>query len=334
MAEESHLATCDARVAGTDFNVSREAAEKESHREQCRDIDRKFGKAWSVPIGSKRDVDGRRHACGKKTSESQMETLAQHLRSHGGGSQYLEYLRGSAGSEVGLGTEKVIYSREELDRVVETLRANGDLEECSHTGQEKVRATSSKPNKRPRATVPDIQHEVTKRAGVCKRILDALDGKALLAQHSQFSALATAVENELHSQLSPQDYAVKCRSVLFNLKVKDSKFRMQLISGAIQPRSVPSLTSDQMASEKVSSERAQIKQAAMEEVQLDWEMKHCDELVDGLFTCSRCNSKKTTYQQMQVGHGLDEPPTTFVTCFSCGNRWKFDDVGASADVNG
>ena len=40
------------------------------------------------------------------------------------------------------------------------------------------------------------------------------------------------------------------------------------------------------------------------------------------FTCSKCKSKKCTFYQLQT-RSADEPMTTFVTCLSCGNRWKF-----------
>jgi transcription elongation factor S-II len=42
---------------------------------------------------------------------------------------------------------------------------------------------------------------------------------------------------------------------------------------------------------------------------------------EGLFTCGKCKSKKTTYYQMQT-RSADEPMTTFVTCLNCNKRWK------------
>jgi transcription elongation factor S-II len=40
------------------------------------------------------------------------------------------------------------------------------------------------------------------------------------------------------------------------------------------------------------------------------------------FTCYKCKSNDCTYYQMQT-RSADEPMTTFVTCMSCANRWKF-----------
>lgn len=42
---------------------------------------------------------------------------------------------------------------------------------------------------------------------------------------------------------------------------------------------------------------------------------------DGIFQCRKCKSKKTTYYSLQT-RSADEPMTNFITCLSCGNRWK------------
>ncbi|OQS54859.1 TFIIS [Ecytonucleospora hepatopenaei] len=41
-----------------------------------------------------------------------------------------------------------------------------------------------------------------------------------------------------------------------------------------------------------------------------------------MFKCSKCKQNKCTYYQMQT-RSCDEPMTTFVTCTTCGNCWKF-----------
>lgn len=43
---------------------------------------------------------------------------------------------------------------------------------------------------------------------------------------------------------------------------------------------------------------------------------------NGMFTCFKCKSTKTTYHQTQT-RSCDEPMSTFVRCI-CGNRWKFN----------
>lgn len=42
---------------------------------------------------------------------------------------------------------------------------------------------------------------------------------------------------------------------------------------------------------------------------------------DGMFQCRKCKKRKTTYYSVQT-RSADEPMTNFITCLSCGNRWK------------
>ncbi len=56
----------------------------------------------------------------------------------------------------------------------------------------------------------------------------------------------------------------------------------------------------------------------------EWKMsgQSVDEMPDGFFCCGKCKKQKTTYYQLQT-RSADEPMTTFVTCHTCGHRWKF-----------
>lgn len=46
-----------------------------------------------------------------------------------------------------------------------------------------------------------------------------------------------------------------------------------------------------------------------------------DKLPDGMFTCGRCKSVKTSFTQSQT-RSSDEPMTCFIQCHNCGHRWK------------
>lgn len=43
--------------------------------------------------------------------------------------------------------------------------------------------------------------------------------------------------------------------------------------------------------------------------------------IDGLFQCRKCKKRKTTYYSVQT-RSADEPMTNFITCLTCGNKWK------------
>lgn len=139
--------------------------------------------------------------------------------------------------------------------------------------------------------------------------------------------LAAEIEEALHSQLADgkdnRDYMSQARAVLFNLKdARNPTFRFKLMVGFIQPEQVPKLSSEDMASDDKNAERMKMRKDAMEEIQSDWALKHGEQRITGMFTCGKCKGVKTTYFQMQT-RSSDEPMTTFVTCLTCNNRWKF-----------
>jgi len=137
------------------------------------------------------------------------------------------------------------------------------------------------------------------------------------------AALAGEIEQALFDQLPEKEYTSQARALLFNLKDKKNyTFRFKLMVGFYKPSQVPKLTAEDMASDEKNAERAKMRQYAMEEIQTDWDMKHGNQRITGMFTCGKCKGVKTTYFQMQT-RSSDEPMTTFVTCLTCSNRWKF-----------
>jgi len=136
----------------------------------------------------------------------------------------------------------------------------------------------------------------------------------------EFSGCATSLIRA--GQSADAAYVKQARSVIHNLRdQKNPGFRARLLSGAIDPSAVPKMTPETMASESKQAERAQMRKAAMEEVQSDWALKNGALSISGMFTCGKCKGTNTTYYQLQT-RSSDEPMTTFVQCLSCGKRWK------------
>lgn len=59
----------------------------------------------------------------------------------------------------------------------------------------------------------------------------------------------------------------------------------------------------------------------LREICIDKRTVKKEKVEEGMFTCNKCKSKKTTYYQMQT-RSADEPMTTYVTCTNCDLRWK------------
>jgi transcription elongation factor S-II len=110
-----------------------------------------------------------------------------------------------------------------------------------------------------------------------------------------------------------QIYIDRLRSIFTNLN--NPIILEQLNSGSIKAHTIAFMTHQEMRPEKwdelitAKSKRDKNKFETNLEAATD------------TFTCRKCKSNKCTYMQLQL-RSADEPMTTFVTCLSCGNRWR------------
>jgi len=110
-----------------------------------------------------------------------------------------------------------------------------------------------------------------------------------------------------------QLYVDHLRSIFTNLN--NPHILEQLNSGSIKAHTIAFMTHQEMRPEKwdelitAKSKRDQNK------------FENNLEAATDTFTCRKCKSNKCTYMQLQL-RSADEPMTTFVTCLSCGNRWR------------
>ena len=109
-------------------------------------------------------------------------------------------------------------------------------------------------------------------------------------------------------------YLERLRTLIFNLK-KNEKLLSNLQSKTIRAHKLPFMTHQEMNPDRweLLINNKKIRDNNMYNPQED---ANPDD-----FTCRRCKSKQCSYYQLQT-RSADEPMTTFVTCISCGNRWK------------
>jgi len=110
-----------------------------------------------------------------------------------------------------------------------------------------------------------------------------------------------------------QIYVDRLRSIFTNLN--NPTLLEQVNSNTIKPHTIAFMTHQEMRPDKwdelitAKSKRDQNK------------FENNMEAATDTFTCRKCKSNKCTYMQLQL-RSADEPMTTFVTCLSCGNRWR------------
>ena len=108
-------------------------------------------------------------------------------------------------------------------------------------------------------------------------------------------------------------YSDKWRSVLHNLLYNNCAHF--ITDAKIKPHEFAFMTHQQMLPEKWATRLESKKKREDNTFSPKIEAS-----TDG-FICRKCKSKECTYYQLQT-RSADEPMTTFVTCISCGNRWK------------
>jgi len=108
-------------------------------------------------------------------------------------------------------------------------------------------------------------------------------------------------------------YIDRLRSIYYNLKKPALVER--IMTKAVKPHEVAFMTHQEIIPEKWTQ--------LLSDKKIREENIYAPKLVastDG-FTCRKCKSKECSYYQLQT-RSADEPMTTFVTCITCGNRWK------------
>ncbi len=102
-------------------------------------------------------------------------------------------------------------------------------------------------------------------------------------------------------------------SILFNIKNNPD------IVKKTKPKELETLTPGQMWPDgPVGQTEKKIRE---KETKMELAKAKHDKEYEGILTCPKCKSKKTSYYQMQT-RSADEPATNFCSCL-CGHRWRF-----------
>uniref|UniRef100_A0A5S6R0Y2 Transcription elongation factor n=1 Tax=Trichuris muris TaxID=70415 RepID=A0A5S6R0Y2_TRIMR len=133
--------------------------------------------------------------------------------------------------------------------------------------------------------------------------------------------LAAAIEESIFNLFKDynEKYRACIRSRVFNLRdKKNPELKENVLTGALSPLQLATMTSEEMASDTMKALRKKFTREAIDEHQLSQE----GGTPTDMFKCGKCGKKNCTYRQAQT-RSADEPMTTFVYCRECGNRWKF-----------
>ena len=115
------------------------------------------------------------------------------------------------------------------------------------------------------------------------------------------------------NQFFIQIYIDHLRSIFLNLR--NDKLPQMVVSGEIKAHELAFMTHHEMMPEKWDE---LIKAKSIRDKS---KFEQNIEASTDTFMCRKCKSKKCSYNLQQV-RSADEPMTCFISCLSCGNRWK------------
>ena len=132
--------------------------------------------------------------------------------------------------------------------------------------------------------------------------------------------LSMAIEAQIATLFEPtrneKEYKMKVKTLSFNLG-KNEELRGGVRSGTVEVEALCSMSSEQMATQKMRELRDELKKQTMMDVLVPDVPKD----VTDQFKCGKCKKRKCTYYQKQT-RSADEPMTTFITCVACGHQWR------------
>ncbi|XP_071515205.1 transcription elongation factor S-II [Panulirus ornatus] len=134
-------------------------------------------------------------------------------------------------------------------------------------------------------------------------------------------SLAEKIEEAIYQEFRNTDlgYKNRLRSRVYNLKdSKNPQLRENVLRGAISPKRLATMSSEDMASDDMKALREKFTKEGID----DHQLAVAQGTKTDLLKCGKCGHRDCTYNQMQT-RSSDEPMTTFVLCNHCGNRWKF-----------
>ena len=125
-----------------------------------------------------------------------------------------------------------------------------------------------------------------------------------LWHNKEFKSIYTNKSISLYSNIDNESYI---NNTMLKNKINQNKFDINKIAFMSNQQIFPSHW------KKFLDERNKREKLMYEDV---------PEAMTDQFKCSRCKQRKCTYYELQT-RSADEGMTTFITCLTCGNRWRY-----------
>eukprot|EP00027_Filamoeba_sp_ATCC50430_P009843 CAMPEP_0168561284 /NCGR_PEP_ID=MMETSP0413-20121227/11514_1 /TAXON_ID=136452 /ORGANISM="Filamoeba nolandi, Strain NC-AS-23-1" /LENGTH=296 /DNA_ID=CAMNT_0008592647 /DNA_START=18 /DNA_END=905 /DNA_ORIENTATION=- len=199
----------------------------------------------------------------------------------------------------------------------ETKKRKKDDDNGSVKKEEKDTKKSKSEKKDESKKVSITEDDKTREKGV--EVLASALGAKKDSDTLDVEDVAREIEEELFKihKSCDKNYKTKLRSLCFNIKnPKNPELRDSLLTGVLASAKLVVMSPADMASEEMKKQRQKTLEYFLEASKA----KQPNATPTGMFKCSKCGKRETTYFQLQT-RSADEPMTTFHHCTNCGHRW-------------
>lgn len=160
---------------------------------------------------------------------------------------------------------------------------------------------------------------------VSNKISTLIGNENVLSKNVEIAIYNWTVKNTSPRITSKKDIAVfktlyKLRFATVKRALVRGDLKEKLLDKSIKCRDLVNMTSDQLMPSGPYAKA--LTENHERDLMIEKNKAKMDEDYEGIFKCRKCNSKKTSYYQLQT-RSADEPMTTFVQCNNCNNHWKF-----------
>ena len=115
-----------------------------------------------------------------------------------------------------------------------------------------------------------------------------------------------------------ESYTNRVLEILHNIKDdKNTEFKQNIFDGKISPDELCSMDENNMINQSKKKAILEKINDKINSLKLDWDII----LEDGVYTCPKCQSKKT-YQMEKQMRSADEDTTVIISCAKCRKSWK------------
>ena len=115
-----------------------------------------------------------------------------------------------------------------------------------------------------------------------------------------------------------ESYTNRVLEILHNIKDdKNTEFKQNIFDGKISPEELCTMDENNMINQSKKDAIQEKINDKINSLKLDWDII----LEDGVYTCPKCQSKKT-YQMEKQMRSADEDTTVIISCAKCRKSWK------------